>query len=197
MTALYLASGSPRRKDLLEQIGVEFELLTGLEVDETPQPLENAKDYILRLAAEKAEAGWQHLGQPQGVAVLGADTVVLFEGNLLTKPVSRAQALGHLQRLSGNTHVVMTAVALRTQAGIDVQAVSTQVIMRQLSTAQLEQYIATGEPFDKAGGYGIQGYGAALVSTIHGCYSNVVGLPLGQTAQMLESAGVAMWRHSQ
>lgn len=196
MTTLYLASTSPRRKALLEQIGVEFEVIDGIQVDETPLPLENAKDCALRLAQDKARVGWQRVNR-EGAAVLGADTVVLFEGNLLDKPASRAQALANLQRLSGNTHVVITAVALCTSAGVKTQAVTTQVTFRQLSTQHLEQYIATGEPFDKAGGYGIQGFGAALVSAINGCYSNVVGLPLAQTAQMLEDAGVAMWQSDQ
>ena len=196
MTVLYLASSSPRRKALLEQIGVAFEVIPGVQVDETPLPLENAKDCALRLAQDKAQAGWQYINQTDA-AVLGADTIVLFEGNLLGKPASRAQALANLQRLSGNTHVVITAVALRTKAGFSVCAVTTQVTMRKLSPHHLEQYIATGEPFDKAGGYGIQGYGAVLVSAINGCYSNVVGLPLAQTAQMLEDAGVALWRSRQ
>lgn len=196
MSVLYLASSSPRRKALLEQIGVVFEVIPGLVVDESPLPLENAKDCALRLAQDKARAGWQHVNRRDAV-VLGADTVVLFEGNLLVKPISRAQALANLQRLNGNTHVVITAVALCTSAGIETHAVTTQVTMRKLTTHHLEQYVATGEPFDKAGGYGIQGYGAALVSAINGCYSNVVGLPLAQTAQMLEGAGVAMWRSSQ
>jgi len=196
MTTLYLASTSPRRKALLEQIGVEFEVIDDIQVDDTPLPLENAKDCALRLAQDKAQVGWQRINR-EDAAVLGADTVVLFEGNLLDKPASRAQALANLQRLSGNTHVVITAVALCTSAGIKTHAVTTQVTFRQLSTQYLEQYIATGEPFDKAGGYGIQGFGAALVSAINGCYSNVVGLPLAQTAQMLEDAGVAMWQSDQ
>lgn len=193
---LYLASGSPRRQALLEQIGVNFQTILGLAVDETPLPLENGREYVLRLAKEKAEAGWRHIGQANGAVVLGADTIVMYEGTLLGKPVSRAQALANLLRLSGNTHTVLTAVALCGSQGTQVQAVATEVTMRKLTQEQLEKYIATGEPFDKAGGYGIQGHGAALVSMIHGCYSNVVGLPLAHTAQMLESEGVALWQNN-
>lgn len=193
---LFLASTSPRRKMLLEQIGVEFQVLPEVTVDETPQALENAKDYVQRLAQAKAQVGWQQVASAKA-AVLGADTVVLFEGGLLGKPASRAQAVANLQRLSGNQHRVLTAVALCTPSGVEVQTVATQVIMRTLTLEQIERYVATGEPFDKAGGYGIQGYGAALVEAIEGCYSNVVGLPLAQTAHMLESAGVAIWQSRQ
>lgn len=191
---LYLASSSPRRQVLLEQIGVEFQTITGLKVDETPLPLENGREYVLRLAKEKAEAGWRYIDQPNTAVVLGADTIVMYEGTLLGKPVSRAQALANLLRLSGKTHMVLTAVALCGAQGTQVQAIATEVTMRELTREHVEKYVATGEPFDKAGGYGIQGYGAALVSTIRGCYSNVVGLPLAHTAQMLESEGVALWQ---
>jgi septum formation protein len=192
--AVYLASGSPRRRELLAQIGVRTEVIA-VNVDETRQLREAAETYVSRLALAKARAGWQAVAErAQGRPVLGADTIVVCERDILGKPRDRHEAAAMLQRLSARTHKVLTAVALvkgeRTATALSI----TDVSFKALTADEIQRYCATGEPDDKAGAYGIQGYGAAFVTHIHGSYSGVVGLPLAETAQLLIRSGVPIWQ---
>lgn len=192
---LYLASGSPRRKELLTQIGVRFDVVKAT-VDERWRPGEDALEYVLRLAAEKAQAGLEQL-EGQGVrspVVLGADTAGVLHGEILGKPRDRDDAIAMLLRMGGHTHQVMTGIALATDAGVLVSHSITDVTFRPLSEREAEAYWNSGEPADKAGAYGIQGFGAIFVARIEGSYTGVVGLPLFETAQLLQQAGVPVWQ---
>lgn len=191
MPVLFLASASPRRRELLTQIGVPFTLLS-VSIDETPGEGEAADEYVQRLAREKAQAGVSRLGQP-AACVLGADTTVVLDGRILGKPVDKADALAMLQALSGREHQVLTAVALADESRCAVRLVASQVRFRPISGEEAERYWASGEPRDKAGGYAIQGLGAIFVSHLEGSYSGVVGLPLCETAQLLSDFGIACW----
>ncbi len=190
---VYLASASPRRRDLLQQIGVSFRCV-GTAVDESALPGEAPEAYVRRLAAAKAEAGWQAAGGAAGAPVLGADTAVVRGGTLMGKPRDRDDALSMLQRLSGRSHRVLTAVALRTQAGLGVAVSDSEVWFRDIDAAEAAAYWDSGEPKDKAGAYAIQGLAAVFVVRLHGSYSGVMGLPLFETAQLLRAAGVPCWR---
>lgn len=194
MKQLYLASGSPRRKELLAQIGVPFTALSPPNIDETPYPNEAARHYVARLAEDKANAGWQSLAVQSNAVVLGADTIVVEQEQLLGKPADKLTAINMLHELSGSTHEVLTGVCLHSEQGSRTEVVTTQVTMKTLTPQQIERYVLTGEPLDKAGAYGIQGLGATLIDYIHGCYGAVVGLPLAVTATMLEEAGIAIWQ---
>jgi len=187
----YLASASPRRRELLTQIGVTFELAP-VDIDETPLANEGARAYVERLAQEKATAAFARIDHPDAV-VLGSDTSVIIDDEILTKPADAADAKRMLQRLSGNRHQVFTAVAVLSQNRQQQVCVATDVDFRTLSDAEIERYIATGEPMDKAGSYGIQGKGAILVEKISGSYSNVVGLPLTETAALLTNFNIQVW----
>lgn len=192
--AVFLASGSPRRRELLAQIGVPTEVIR-VDVDETPQLREGAETYVSRLALAKARAGWQQVAErTEEWPVLGADTVVVCERDILGKPRDRQEAAAMLQRLSARTHKVLTAVALVRGERIATALSLTDVSFRALTADDIQRYCATGEPDDKAGAYGIQGYGAALVTHIQGSYSGVVGLPLAETAQLLTRFGVPVWQ---
>ena len=191
MGALFLASASPRRRELLAQIGVPFSLLS-VSVDETPSPTETPEAYVERVARDKALTGLANLGDGQG-CVLGADTSVVLDQHILGKPVDRADGLAMLAALSGRTHRVMTAVALASREACEVRTVISEVAFRTISDDEAERYWASGEPLDKAGGYAIQGWGAVFVSQLHGSYSAVVGLPLCETAQLLDAFGLARW----
>lgn len=193
MTMLYLASGSPRRRELLEQIGVPFTTLPTV-IDETPLSNEPAVDYVQRLALAKAQAGLASLAAPGAAVVLGADTSVVLDGQILGKPQDRAGALAMLTALSGQTHEVLTAVALANSQRCEVRVVSSQVSFRTLSAAEIEAYWASGEPQDKAGSYAIQGLGAVFVADLHGSFSAVVGLPLCETAALLADFGIPCWQ---
>ena len=193
MSMLYLASGSPRRRELLGQIGVPFSTLPTV-IDETPLPNEAAAAYVQRLACAKAQAGLASLAVPGTAVVLGADTSVVLGGRILGKPESRAEALSMLAALSGQTHEVLTAVALANSQRCEVRVVSSQVSFRTLSTAEIEAYWASGEPQDKAGSYAIQGLGAVFVADLHGSFSAVVGLPLCETAALLADFGIPCWQ---
>lgn len=186
---LILASGSPRRRELLQQIGVEFKVVTSA-IDETPLPQESATAYVARMAQEKALAV-AHL-QPQHT-ILAADTIVVLHDKILIKPANREDAENILQQLSGRTHQVLTAVCLLSSEHMLQHTESTQVTFKTLTAAQITAYVATQEPMDKAGAYGIQGKGAVLVEKINGCYSNVVGLPLAKTAELLHSFNIPIW----
>lgn len=191
---LYLASTSPRRRELLTQIGVPFDVLR-VAVNEDPRPGEAALDYVQRLAADKAVAGLQLLRQ-RGLdgAVLGADTTGLLAGRILVKPADRNDAIRMLLEMSGRTHEVLTGVALASGDSLQVACSRTAVTFRSIDAAEAGAYWDTGEPADKAGAYGIQGYGAVFVEAIAGSYTGVVGLPLFETAQLLRQAGIPVWQ---
>ena len=182
-TTLILASASPRRRQLLEQLGIPLEVLPS-EVDERVLPGEPAQDYVLRIA--RAKAARIAAGRPDAL-VLAADTSVVVDGEVLGKPADADEAFGMLSRLSDREHVVMSAVALdgRERASLRVE---TKVRFRRLSDQEIRWYVATGEPMDKAGAYALQGLGGALVLSIEGSVSNVVGLPLAETIGLLELA---------
>ncbi len=192
---LYLASGSPRRAELLQQIAVPFTVLRAPDIDETPLDNEDPQAYVERMAQEKSRVGElrrQAEGLPAG-AVLGADTSVVLGNLILGKPESRKHALAMLAALSGNEHRVISSLALTCGASCQVATSITRVRFRDLTDREMGRYVATGEGNDKAGGYGIQGLGAALVAQITGSYSGVVGLPLEQTVALLEHAGIDYW----
>lgn len=192
MAILCLASASPRRLELLASIDVDCEVRP-VDIDETPLPGELPRDYVCRLAREKALAGAVLSELP----VLGSDTAVVLDGEILGKPRDRAHALEMLAALSGNTHEVLTGVAVSGPQGLLDICVTTRVTLRAISAAEAAAYWATGEPRDKAGGYGIQGRAAVFVSHIEGSHSAVVGLPLYETAELLARQGVALWMSGQ
>ncbi len=187
---LILASASPRRRELLQQLGVDYRCEPA-DIDESRRPGEKPAEYVLRMAREKALAVARRY--PGGaVAVLAADTSVVIDEDVLGKPVDHFDGLGMLARLSGRTHSVLTGICLHTSAGESLsQVVETGVSFVQLTREQCEAYLATDEPWDKAGGYGIQGLAGAFVRAIDGSYSNVVGLPLTETWQLLSGQGIA------
>lgn len=186
---LVLASASPRRRELLWQIGVAHRIAIA-DVDETPRTGESAAECVQRLALAKADK----VG-PAGLPVLGADTAVVLEGELLGKPRDRDSALSMLKRLSGRSHRVLTAVALVDARGRQVRLSDSEVEFRALSAAECARYWDSGEPRDKAGAYAIQGLGAVFVRRLAGSYSGVMGLPLYETAELLDAAGVPRWQH--
>lgn len=185
---IVLASASPRRKELLQQIGVPFEVKIA-DVDETPLANERPYDYVLRLALSKAG----RVAADTRLPVLAADTTVVLNDRILGKPESVQHWREMLQAMSGQEQQVMTGIALVHPDGIEACVVTTHVRFRELPDAMIDAYIATGEGLDKAGGYGIQGMGAVLISKIEGSYSNVVGLPLTEVSQLLQSAGLPFW----
>ncbi len=185
---LILASASPRRRELLEQLGVAYDCRPA-DIDETPQAGEKPADYVRRMAQEKARS-IAPAAEP-GSVVLAADTTVVLDDDVLGKPRDHFHGLAMLARLSGRSHSVLTAVCLLGPGGEDCELVETRVEFQQLSREVCEAYLATDEPWDKAGGYAIQGLGGAFVRAIHGSYSNVVGLPLAETWQLLAAHGVA------
>ena len=196
--SVYLASKSPRRQELLRQIGVDFTPLLMREaagrprdIVEVPRADELPLEYVKRLARAKASVGWDVMGR-RGLApkpMLGADTEVVQDGAVLGKPGDAAGAVEMLRRLSGQTHQVSTAVAVSWNKEIDMVVSSSRVSFRALTDDEIERYVATGEPFDKAGAYAIQGRGAAFVSHLEGSYSGVMGLPLFETAELLAKIG--------
>ena len=186
MHRLVLASASPRRRELLAQAGYQFEVCPSA-VAEVRQAGENAIHLATRLAREKAEDVFARRQPGAGpVAVLGADTVVACDGEVMGKPADAADAMRMLLLLSGRTHQVVTGVAVLSEAGVEVAAELTLVTMRTLSPEEVSRYVSSGEPMDKAGGYAIQGYAGRWIPRIHGCYFNVVGLPLALVASLLE-----------
>lgn len=195
MTTLYLASASPRRRELLAQIGVSFTTHV-VPIDETPQPAEAPAAYVERLALAKAQAAFDTLADHQDAVVLGSDTAVVLDGRILGKPVDREDALATLTALSGREHQVLTAVALVSQARAEARVVTSTVRFKPLDRTQIEAYWATGEPRDKAGSYGIQGLAAVFVSQMQGSYSAVVGLPLCETAELLAQFAIPCWQQT-
>jgi septum formation protein len=190
---VYLASSSPRRKDLLKQLGVNFNVVHP-EVDETRAPEETAAAYVKRLALEKAKAGWRLCGKMETRPVLGADTCIVLDGDIIGKPASKEHGLSLLLALGGREHKVYTAVAVvgrRDRKLHEALALNvSDVEFRPLDREECEAYWSTGEPRDKAGAYAIQGKGAAFIRRINGSYSAVVGLPLCETSLLLRSFGV-------
>jgi len=195
---LYLASRSPRRQELLRQLGVDFDELRlreapGRDPDivEGPREGESAPDYVRRIARTKANVGWERMTE-RGLAprpVLGADTEVVLEGHIFGKPADATHAREMLERLSGRTHLVLTAIALRWEREFVLTLSSSQVTMRELSADEMTRYIDTGEPIGKAGAYAIQGLAAAFITRVEGSYSGVMGLPLAETAAALAKVG--------
>ncbi|MGB9671102.1 MAG: Maf family protein [Halothiobacillaceae bacterium] len=190
MNRLILASTSPRRAELLRQIGVAFEP-RAIEVDESPRTGEVAAETALRLAVAKAEAGRSQAAP--GQAVLAADTLVSLDGEPLGKPRDREDFFAMLRRLSGRRHEVYTAVALAWEDQIQSFLSVSHVDFRPLLDAELAAYWATGEPQDKAGGYAIQGLAAIFITRLEGSFSGVMGLPLFETAELLQQAGIPLW----
>jgi nucleoside triphosphate pyrophosphatase len=186
-TSLVLASASPRRRDLLGQLGLRF-TVAAADLDETPLPSEAADAYVLRLARAKAQAVAARF---PGAWVLAADTTVALGTELLGKPGGPAEAREMLSRLSGRTHAVYTGVALAGRAELST-VVRTGVTFRTLSAGEIAWYVGTGEPLDKAGAYAVQGKGGFLVAAVDGSPTNVIGLPLGETLDLLTRAGVPL-----
>jgi septum formation protein len=198
---IYLASKSPRRRELLRQIGVDFELLMlrndgprGPDVSENVNPGEEPLAYVGRVAQEKADFAWDIIQKRRLILrpILAADTTVTIDGEILGKPANVREATEMLQKLSGRTHQVLTSVAVHS---LDFSGHITQVSdvrFGKLSDADIKAYCATTEPYDKAGGYGIQGLAALFVEHIEGSHSGIMGLPLYETAQLLRQAGLKL-----
>jgi len=187
---LILASQSPRRSELLSQLGYQFSVQAS-DIDESLLENESAEDYVLRLAKQKALHVFASLSETEQEKsyVLGSDTSVVFSGNILGKPDSKENCINTLSMLSNNQHQVLTAIALVGVSGIKAQVVSTEVFFKALTRSEISAYWLTGEPQDKAGSYGIQGIAGQFVKSINGSYSAVVGLPLFETAELLANAG--------
>jgi septum formation protein len=199
---VYLASGSPRRRELLQQIGISFRVIAAA-VDETALPGEAPAAYVARLAVAKADAGWK--SKPNGtdvarihatIAVLAADTAVVLDGRILGKPADREDAENMLRQLSGRTHEVLTAIALRTADGLQSRLSRSEVTFRRIAAAEAHAYWDTGEPCDKAGAYAIQGRAAVFIEDLRGSYSGVMGLPLFETADLLSQPGLVTFASS-
>lgn len=196
--SIYLASRSPRRRELLGHIGVKFHLLlfrnragAAPDVDEEPQPGEAPRDYVMRVARAKAEAGWRRMLErnlPRH-PVLAADTSVALDGRIFGKPLDRADAASMLATLSGKRHEVLTAVVVQYDDEVQTALSVSDVQFRELAPEEIQDYVATGECDDKAGAYAIQGRAALFVSEIRGSQSGIVGLPLYETAQLLQRMG--------
>ena len=184
---LILASRSPRRRELLAQIGLKFKVVA-VDIDEQRKTHEPAEVYVRRLARLKAQAGYVRTGK--SVPVLGADTIVVLDKMILGKPANRDEALSMLENLSGRTHQVLTAVAVLAQGYEATRLSVSQVRFRSISLAERSAYWACGEPVDKAGGYAIQGKAAIFVETLEGSYSGVMGLPLFESAELLSQIGI-------
>jgi septum formation protein len=185
MHRLILASASPRRRELLTQAGFTFEVHAA-HVNEDARPDEDPIAYVVRLARDKAEAVYADLSDPE-ILVLGADTTVTLDGHILSKPEDPADACRMLRMLSGRTHRVITGVAIASASGTEIAAEITGVQFLTMTEDEIAAYVATGEPMDKAGAYGIQGSAAKWIPRIEGCYFNVVGLPLALVSTMLKA----------
>ncbi len=196
--SIYLASRSPRRRELLAQIGIRFHLLlfrdrpeTDPELDEAPLAGETPRVYVERVARAKAQAGWQRMEQRNlpRAAVLSADTTVAVDERIFGKPADRREAADMLAALSGRRHEVLTAVAVRHDEQMECVLSASEVEFKPLSAEEIRQYVATGECDDKAGAYAIQGRAAQFISELRGSFSGVMGLPLFETVQLLERIG--------
>jgi septum formation protein len=196
---IYLASRSPRRRELLHQIGVDHQVLTqrisaerGRDVNEDWIPGEKPRDYVLRVCRDKVEAGWMRVVQRRLPlrGVLAGDTTVCLGDEILGTPADAAEAADFLGRLSGREHEVLTGIAFKFGERMETALSVTAVRFRRLEPAEIERYVASGESMDKAGGYGIQGQAGAFITEIRGSYSGVMGLPLYETSQLLKRFGV-------
>lgn len=189
--SIYLASRSPRRAELLQQMGVLFTVVPA-DIDETPHAMERSDAYVKRLAIEKAQAGYALVLQKAWfeMPVLAADTTVSIDGEILFKPQDDEDAYRMLSLMSGRWHEVHTGIAVAQSGHVAMEISSTMVLMDDLSDAVIRAYIATGEPKDKAGAYGIQGIAGSLIKRIEGSYSGVMGLPVYETAKLLKHAGI-------
>ncbi len=199
--SIYLASRSPRRHELLRQIGVTFELIPlregagrGTDVDETPHAGEHADDYVLRVAHDKARTAAGIVAARRIITrpVLAADTTVVCDDEILGKPANAADAARMLGLLAGRSHRVLTAVAVAAEGRLETRVSESQVWFRMLDAAEIRRYVATGEPGDKAGAYAVQGHAAAFITRIDGSYSGIMGLPLAETAELLRSYGISV-----
>ncbi len=195
---IYLASRSPRRRELLKQIGINFEVLimrsfptVRADVDETPRPGEPPGDYVTRIASNKAMTGWTRALERRlpRLPVLGADTTVTLDGEIIGKPANTEDAAKILRKLSGREHEVFSAVAVAMNDNVTSKLSSSRVRFAELSDLLIQDYVDTGEPMDKAGAYGVQGKAAAFIAEINGSYSGIMGLPLFETAQLLKLVG--------
>jgi len=190
---IILASASQRRSDLLSQIGVRHEVMA-MDLDETQREGEPAAEYVSRLAREKAGAAARRLGARGGRPVLAADTAVVLDGRVYGKPADEEECVAILAALAGRTHEVLTAVALLHAGVLSTAASASRVTFRAIGEAECRRYWATGEPAGKAGAYAVQGLGAVFVARIEGSHSGVMGLPLFETATLLDAAGVRRWQ---
>jgi septum formation protein len=196
---IYLASRSPRRRELLKQVGVTFEIVLlredlrrGPDVDETPLGNEKPEAYVLRIACAKAELAARYMGRRALPArpVLAADTTVVCDGRIIGKPTDREDAFRILKMLSGRHHEVITGVAVATPDRTQHAVSQSKVWFRELSEDEIRRYVATGEPLDKAGAYAIQGRAAAFATRIEGSYSGIMGLPLSETTDLLRKFNI-------
>ena len=190
---IYLASRSPRRAELLQQIGVDFRV-HDIDIDESWSPAESPGDYVCRMATTKARVAAAQIAGKQGsYVVLAADTTIAHDGDIIGKPVDRGQCRRILEQLSARQHQVLTAVAVATAEDVTLRLTHNQVSFRALSTHEIESYCATREPMDKAGAYAIQGKAALFIDRLEGSYSAVMGLPLFETAELLQNAGIELF----
>ncbi len=196
---IYLASRSPRRRELLKQIGITFEMLimrtypiVRADVDETPRPGELPADYVTRIAMNKAKTGWTRAMERRlpRLPVLGADTVVAIDGETVGKPSNAEDAANMLRKLSGREHEVFSAVAVALNEHVESKLSRSRVRFSELNDSLIQEYVDSGEPMDKAGAYGVQGKAAVFIAEINGSYSGIMGLPLYETAQLLKQAGL-------
>lgn len=202
MSVIYLASRSPRRRELLAQIGVKFEMLLfregarqDAETIEDPFAGEPPDDYVRRVTRLKVEAAWQRVVMRRGLRrmpVLAADTTVAIANEMLAKPADAADAARMLRLLAGTRHRVLTAVAVAFEGRLEMRVSESHVTFCPLDEARVDAYVASGEPFDKAGGYGIQGRAGAFVSRLEGSYTGVMGLPLFETGELLREFGITV-----
>lgn len=185
---IYLASASPRRSALLTQIGVAHQV-SPVDIDEQSLSSESPRDYVSRLARSKAKTLWHRLPAPQRLLVLGSDTAVALGAQILGKPRDRADGIRMLTLLSGCTHEVFTAVAMCHADGCELRVSVSEVTFRALSAGEITAYWDSGEPIDKAGGYAVQGLAALFIERLAGSYSGIMGLPLFETAELLQLTG--------
>ena len=189
---IYLASKSPRRAELLRQVGIEFTLVE-LDIDESRAATESPAEYVCRMAVTKARiAAEQMEGRQQDCAVLAADTTIALDGDTIGKPADQKQCCEILRQLSGRQHLVLSAVALAVRGKVASRLCQNRVSFRTLAESEIESYCASGEPMDKAGAYAIQGKAAIFIEHLEGSYSAVMGLPLYETAELLREAEIAM-----
>ncbi|WP_455365282.1 Maf family protein [Kaarinaea lacus] len=196
---IYLASQSPRRRALIEQLGIRYQALD-VEIDESPRPGETPREFVVRVASEKACAGWQMVAE-QAIPVVGADTCIVLDQQIIGKPENREQCIDLLKSYSGRAHQVITGVAIVgsdcDRHGVErlqhVRVSESTLTFRHLSTDECEQYWQTGEPVGKAGGYAIQGKAAVFIEKLEGSYSGVMGLPLFEFAELISLFGIQIF----